>query len=295
MVVGGALVGDKFLPLGDGFVPLLAFRCEAASLQVFECLFVRSHQTGAGAGFDGHVADGHAFFHRQGADGRAGVFKHAAGAAADADFGTEGEDDVLGRDAGFQRAFDANFVGLRLLLEQRLRSQHHLDFRRPDAERERAKRAVGGGVGIATDDGHARLSEAVFRSNDVNDTLVPVLETEVGDAEFLGVLFELGNLGGGDGIDDGQAPRRGGGGVIDGAERQVRTADLDAPLAEAAEGLGRGDFVDQMQVDEEQRRGAFALGDDVVIPHLFDDCAGLRWHWRQRLLLQMWWRGCLSA
>ena len=48
---------------------------------------------------------------------------------------------------------------------------------------------------------------------------------------------------------------------------------LQAALAQALEGLRRGDFVDQVQVDVEQRRRAGLLVDDVRVPDLFDDGA----------------------
>ncbi len=79
---------------------------------------------------------GHARFHVERADRAAGVLDHVAGAATGADLGDHGQDDVLGRDQRRERAFDAHFHGLRLGLQQALRSEHVLHFTRADAEGE---------------------------------------------------------------------------------------------------------------------------------------------------------------
>ena len=84
-VVDRALVGRKLLPARDRGVPLGALRRVRAALQIFERRVVGRDQAGARAAFDRHVADRHALFHRERADGAAGEFEDAAGAAADAD------------------------------------------------------------------------------------------------------------------------------------------------------------------------------------------------------------------
>ena len=45
---------------------------------------------------------------------------------------------------------------------------------------------------------------------------------------------------------------------------------LSPALAQTGEGLRRGDLVDQVQVDINQRRGARLFGNDVGVPNLFD-------------------------
>ena len=61
---------------------------------------------------------------------------------------------------GREPAVDADLVGLRVALEQRLGREDHLDLARPDPERERPERAVGARVRVAADDRHARLGQA---------------------------------------------------------------------------------------------------------------------------------------
>ena len=117
---------------------------QAAAFQVGEGGLVGRDHAGPGAGFDAHVADRHAAFHRKRTNGGAGIFDHVAGGAGGADAADDVEDDVLGRDAEGQLAFDIDAEGFRLVLRQRLRGHHVLDFAGADAEGECAECAMGG-------------------------------------------------------------------------------------------------------------------------------------------------------
>ena len=81
-----------------------------------------------------------------------------------ADPGEQGEDDVLGADAGRQPAVDPDLVGLRPALEQALGREDHLDLAGADPERERPERAVRGRVRVAAHDRHARLRQPELRA-----------------------------------------------------------------------------------------------------------------------------------
>ena len=99
---------------------------------------------------------------------------------------------------------------------------------------------------------------------------------------------------GGDRVDDGQRAVGGGNAVVGGGDGEIGTPDLEAALAQAVEGLRRSDFVDQVQVDEEQRGRAGLLVDDVGIPKFFDDGT---WHKSHslsvgRLPSSTSWRAC---
>ena len=109
-------------------------RREAAAFEIGEGGFVGSDHAGAGSGFDAHVADGHAAFHGEGANGGAGVLDDAAGGAIGADVADDGEDDVFGGDAGGEFAFDGDAEGFWLRLRQGLRGEDVLDFAGADAE-----------------------------------------------------------------------------------------------------------------------------------------------------------------
>src|SRR5690349_24742345 len=60
-----------------------------------------------------------------------------------------------------------------------------LHFTGADAEGERAERPMGRGVGIAADDGHARLGKPELRSNDVDDSLLRRVKIEELDSKRL--------------------------------------------------------------------------------------------------------------
>ena len=106
---------------------------------------------------------------------------------------------------GLELAVDADLAGLGLALQQRLRGQDHLDLARPDAEGQRPEGAVRGGVGVAADDGHARLRQAQLRPDDVDDALrVAALAVER-DAELAAVLPIWAQLLAGQLVEDRQA------------------------------------------------------------------------------------------
>ena len=110
---------------------------------------VRRDHAGARAGLDRHVAHCHALIHGQRANGRAAVFHYMAGAARHTDLADDGEDQILGGDAGTQLAFDIHREGLRPALQQGLRGEHMSHFGGTDAEGQRAEGPVGAGVAVA--------------------------------------------------------------------------------------------------------------------------------------------------
>ena len=160
------------------------------ALHIIQGGVVHRDQAGAGAAFDGQVAQGHAPFHRQRAHGLAGIFDDIAGAAGGADLGDHRQGDVLGGDAFGQLAVHGDAHVLGLLGAQGLGRQHMLDFGGADAEGQRAERAMGGGVAVAADDGGAGQGPALFRPDDVHDALADIVHGEIFDAEIAGVLLQ---------------------------------------------------------------------------------------------------------
>ena len=73
-----------------------------------------------------------------------------------------------------------------------------LDFGGADADGHGAKRAVRGGVRIATHNRHARLRQAQHRRERVHHTLIGVSQRAQTYAEILAVLFERAQLQRGD-------------------------------------------------------------------------------------------------
>ena len=263
-----AVVGAQRFPVAHRGVPGLALRRLRAALEEFEGLFVRRDQAGAGAAFDRHVADRHAAFHRERADRLAGIFQHIAGAAGGADLADDGEDDVLAGDAVGQFAVDDDAHVLGLLLDQRLRRQHMLDFGGADAVRQRAERAMRRGVAVAADDGGARQREALLGADDVHDALALVELVVIFDAEFAGVLRHHRDLLDAFRIRIGLGAVGGRDVVVDHGQRLLRRVNLAAGGAQAFEGLRRGHFVDQMAVDIEQAGAVIGFVNQMIVPDL---------------------------
>ena len=173
-----------------------------APLEVVERRLVGSDHPRAGTGFDRHVADRHPGFHGQRLDGAPAVLEDVALAAARADLGDHGQDDVLGGDPDGQLAVDVHREGAEGVERQRLRGQHVLDLARADPERQGAERAVRGGVAVAADHGHARLGQPELRADDVHDALVDVAHRVEPHAELLAVAAQRLDLGPADEVGD---------------------------------------------------------------------------------------------
>ncbi len=118
------------------------------------------------------------------ADRLAAVLDDVALPAAGADLGDEREHEVLGGDAGLQRALDGDGHRPRPHGGQRLGGEDVLDLAGADAEGQRAERAVGAGVAVAADDRHAGLGDAELRADDVDDALAGVAHGVQADAEL---------------------------------------------------------------------------------------------------------------
>ena len=72
-----------------------------------------------------------------------------------------------------------------------------LHFGCADAERQRAERAMRGGVTVAADDGHAWLGASKFGSDDMDNAAMRAGHAVQGDPEFSGIGFHLLDLRGG--------------------------------------------------------------------------------------------------
>ena len=160
----------------------------------------------------------------------------------------------------------------RLGLDHALGRQHVLDLAGADPERERAERAVRGGVRVAADDRHPGLGHAQLGADHVHDPLVLGAQRVQRDPELLAVALERLHLHPRELVSDlrGDAGAVGRDVVVDGGERPVGAADLASREAQAVERLRAGHLVDEVQVDVEQ------AGRDLVgVPDLVEQ--GL-WH-----------------
>ena len=142
--------------------------------------------------------------------------------------------------------------------------QHVFHLAGADAKSQRAECAVRSGVAVAANYRHPGLREAELGADDVHDALAVAVDAQTADAEFGAVGFQLRELFGRDGVDDGQRPVGRRNAVIGGGDGEVGPADSDSTLAQAVEGLGRRDFVHQVQIDVEQRGSAEMLVDRIL-------------------------------
>ncbi len=156
--------------------------------------------------------------------------------------------------------------------------QDHLDLTRTDAERQRPEGAVRGGVGVAADDGHARLREPELRPDDVDDAAGRRALAVERDPELAAVRLDLGELLAGQLVHDRKGRVERGDRMVGRGYGLARLADLESALPQAGERLRAGDLVDEVEVDREDRRRAGLGRHDVVVPDLLQEGAGFLGH-----------------
>ena len=103
-------------------------RNEGSPVEIGERRLVGRYQTGASAGLDRHVADGHPPGHVERLDRSASIFDNIAGGAGCAEPTNDGQDQVLGCCAQWQVALDADQHAFRWFLDQRLSGEDVLDL-----------------------------------------------------------------------------------------------------------------------------------------------------------------------
>jgi hypothetical protein len=90
---------------------------------------------------------------------------------------------------------------------------------------------MGRGVGVAADDGHARLGEPQFRTDDVHDSLLRRVQIEQPDPEVARVLDQRVHLMGRQLIGDGKPAISSGNVVIDRCHSELGPANPPARQA----------------------------------------------------------------
>ena len=161
--------------------------------------------------------------------------------------------DVLRRHPGFELAVHVDAPHFQRGKRERLRREHVAHLRCSDAERDRAERAVRRRVRISAGDRLARLRDALFRPDDVNDALAPRIRIEKSDTVFAAVLPKLRNHRLRDFVRERLRDARRGNDVIDRRERALRVRHRQIQFPQHAERLGRRDFMNVVHGDEELR------------------------------------------
>ena len=181
---------------------------------------------------------------------------------------------ILGVDARLQLPIHPDAAHLELAHGQALAGEHVAHLAGADAEGDRTKGTVGGGVGVAAGDGHARLGEAQLRGDHVHDALTATAEAMQGDAVLSAVGLKRGEHLLGQRV--GEGPCLGGGGhdVIHRGHRALGVAHAQAQILQAGESLWTGHLMDQVQADEQLGGTAGQLGHLMQIPDLVVKGAG---------------------
>ena len=142
-----------------------------------------------------------------------------------------------------------------------------LDLGRADAVRQGTESAVGRGVAVAADNGHARQGEALLRPDDVDDALADIACRIIFDAEIGRVLGKRFHLDAAFLILDAEmAIRRGRDVVIDNGQSLLRRTHGAVGHAQTLERLRARHFVDEMAIDVEKTGAVILLADQVVVP-----------------------------
>jgi hypothetical protein len=191
------IIGSKAGPVRDGAVPFLAavLWCERTVLEIGESDFIRSDHASSCATFDGHVADGHSGLHAEAANRRSAEFNDGAGSASGANDANDVENDVLAGHARGQVSVNLHTHVLAPSGSQGLGGEDVLDLGGANAKGQGTEGTMRGRVAVATDDGGARKREALLRTNDVDNSLALVAQSEVGQAKVLDVFLQRNALG----------------------------------------------------------------------------------------------------
>ena len=269
-----ALVSVVLLPLCDRFIKRVPFGSvdTIAGGNIIEGNLIGRDQSGARAGFNRHIADRQAPFHRKRFDGFAAELKGTAGSAGGSDDADQLQDHILGRYIRLKFAGEFDFIIFRLFLTQRLRRQHVLHFGGADSKCDRTERAVCRGVRIAANHRHARQNNPLLRPDDMNHALAIVAERKKRHAGGGRVISQRVDLRLGDRIGNIHPVLVGRHVMVHGGERAVRTANFTAREAEAFEGLRTGHLVYQMAVNIQQHLAVTEFLDDVCIPNFVKQC-----------------------
>ena len=270
------------MPISDRLVPLhttdepatgrVGARCHGPALDVGDGLLVHCDQACARTCLDGHIAQSHSALHAERADRRAAELDGVTSAARCAYLADDGQHNVLSSDALGGLAVDLHQHVLGFFGQQCLRSQNMFNLGGADAVRERAERAVRGGVRVAADHGHAGQGGAVLRTDDVHDALPLGHEREVGrGTELAHVVVQRGDLRLADGVGDAvvaELPARGRRVVVCRGDDRADAPDWAFGNAQTFKGLRAGDLVDEVAVYVEHRRAVVLGVDDVLVPDL---------------------------
>ena len=97
-------IADQTAPLRSSVFKLFSLGCKRAAAHIVDGRLVHRHHAHPRTGFNRHVAQGHAAFHRQRAHRAAGKFQRMAIATGRANRADDGQHHILGGDSKRQHA-----------------------------------------------------------------------------------------------------------------------------------------------------------------------------------------------
>ena len=258
-------------PVGLRLIPKLAFGCKGCALHVVQGYIIHSDQTRPCPGLNGHVAQGHTTLHGQAPDGGTRKFNGAARATGGTNLTDNGEGDILGSHTLGEVTVHGHPEVLHFALYQAARGKDVLHFRGANAVGQCPHGAVGRGVGIPTDNGHARQCRALLRPHDVDNALANIIQGNFRNGVGRAVVVQ------GLQLDAGYIifhPRQTLGTLVRFCrDVVVRHGDVGADppglptrQPQALEGLGGRHLMEQLPVDIDQRSAVVTGLDQVAAP-----------------------------
>src|SRR5699024_356813 len=162
---------------------------------------------------------------------------------------------------------DFNGHRLGFSLRKRLSGKDVLDLRSADAKGNRPESTVRGCVRVAAHDRHSRLGQTQLRADYVDYALFDITHGVQADPEFFGVVTQCLHLRTRDRIGDRLVQVGGGNIVVLGRDGQIGTSHRSAGQAESFKCLRAGDFVHEVQINEQQIGFARGTTNDVLLPY----------------------------
>jgi hypothetical protein len=266
----GAGIGAELAPCRDRPIPHLARGRIPATFEVSEGRLVGRDEPAHRRELGSHVAQGEAALDVERFDRRSGELDRVPLAAACTVGRDERQHQVLGRDAGLERAVEGDAHRSGPGQAQRARRERMLRLGRADAPGERAERALRAGMAVGADQRRAGQHDAELGRDDVNDALVGVVHVEQLDARRAAFLAG--------GRQKGLAARNqrsppAGAGIDDmvGDREHPRGVEHPPPGRSQAPKRDRsGALVKEHPVDRDQVVAA-DRGDDMAVPQLGEE------------------------
>jgi hypothetical protein len=125
-------------------------------------------------------------------------------------------------------------------------------------------------MAVAANNGHARLCQAQLRPDHVHNPLLRRIHIKEPDTKFPAILLQGFNLSRGNGVGDRGTARLGWNVVVYRGYGSQRLPDPAPGRSQAIESLGRGNLMDEVQVNVKNRRPTAGFGYQVGGPDLFE-------------------------